>query len=112
MTAHEILSILKKPFTSKGAATVRDNTHADECQLLQSSSLVGSAMKSQTEEHLTQDFNAEGSSSKHMEETIMTHSNDRNISDTDAFRLDGLSQPLDCADQRVSHTHSLGLSTG
>ncbi|KAM3263109.1 hypothetical protein P3L10_000103 [Capsicum annuum] len=110
--AHEILSILKKPFTSKGAATVRDNTHADECQLLQSSSLVGSAMKSQTEEHLTQDFNAEGSSSKHMEETIMTHSNDRNISDTDAFRLDGLSQPLDCADQRVSHTHSLGLSTG
>ncbi|KAM3396578.1 hypothetical protein P3S68_000090 [Capsicum galapagoense] len=110
--SHEILSILKKPFTSKGAATVRDNTHADECQLLQSSSLVGSAMKSQTEEHLTQDFNAEGSSSKHMEETIMTHSNDRNISDTDAFRLDGLSQPLDCADQRVSHTHSLGLSTG
>ncbi|KAM3321540.1 hypothetical protein P3S67_002691 [Capsicum chacoense] len=110
--SHEILSILKKPFTSKGAATVRDNTHADECQLLQSSSLVGSAMKSQTGEHLTQDFNAEGSSSKHMEETIMTHSNDRNISDTDAFRLDGLSQPLDCADQRVSHTHSLGLSTG
>ncbi|PHT57826.1 hypothetical protein CQW23_00189 [Capsicum baccatum] len=110
--AHEILSILKKPFTSKGAATVRDNTHADECQLLQSSSLVGGAIKSQTEENLTQDFNAEGSSSKNMEETIMTHSNDRNISDTDAFRLDGLSQPLDCADQRVSHTHSLGLSTG
>lgn len=116
MTAHEILSFLKKPVTSEGAVTVRDNTHAGECQPLQSSSLVCSVIKSQTEEHLPQDFNAEGSSPEHREEEIiMTHSNDRNISEmkvTDAFRLDSISQSLDCANQRVSHTHSSGLSTG
>ncbi|XP_055821731.1 uncharacterized protein LOC129890195 [Solanum dulcamara] len=114
--AHEILSFLKKPVTSEGAVTVRDNTNAGECQPLQSSSLVCSVIKSQTEENLPQDFNAEGSSPEHREEEIiMTHSNDRNISEmkvTDAFRLDGISQSLDCANQRVSHTHSSGLSTG
>ncbi|MCD7450913.1 hypothetical protein HAX54_008975 [Datura stramonium] len=114
--AHEILSILKKAITSKGAVSVRDNTYADECQLQQSSSLVCSVIKSQTEEHLMQDFNAEGRLPEHREEeTIMTHSNNRNISEmkvTDAFRSDGISQPLDSANQRVSHTHSLGLSTG
>ncbi|CAN4077531.1 unnamed protein product [Withania somnifera] len=114
--AHEILSILKKPITAGGAVTVRDNTYADECQLLQPSSLVGSVIKSQTKEHHMRDINAEGSSPEHREEeTIMMHSNDRNVSEmkvTDAFCLDSIFQPLDCAHQRVSHTHSLGLSTG
>uniref|UniRef100_A0A0V0HGP2 Putative ovule protein n=1 Tax=Solanum chacoense TaxID=4108 RepID=A0A0V0HGP2_SOLCH len=31
---------------------------------------------------------------------------------TDAFRSDGISQSLDCSNQRVSHTHSSGLSAG
>lgn len=113
--AHEILSILKKPSTSEDAVTVRDNTYADECQLLQSSSLVCRVIKSQTEEHLRKDFNAEGSSPENREEeTIMKRSKDRNISEmkvTDAFCSDGISQLLDCANQRVSHTRSLGLST-
>lgn len=114
--AHEILSILKKPVTSEGAVTVRDNTYTDKCQLLQSSSTVCSVVKSHTEEHLPQDFNAEGSSPEHREEEIITtHSNNRNISEmkvADAVQLDGISQSLDCANQRVSHTHSSGLSTG
>ncbi|KAK4728917.1 hypothetical protein R3W88_021905 [Solanum pinnatisectum] len=114
--AHEILSFLRKPVTSEGAVTVRDNTFADECQLLQSSSLACSVVKSQTEKHLPQGFKAEGSSPEHREEgIIMADSNDCNISEmkvTDAFRLDGISQSLDCANRRVSRTHSSGLSAG
>ncbi|KAK4365504.1 hypothetical protein RND71_016862 [Anisodus tanguticus] len=114
--AHEILSILKKPITSEGVVTVRGSTYADECELLRSSDLVCSVIKRETEEHLTQDFNAKDSSPEHkVEETTMTHRNDRKISKmkvTDAFHLDGISHPSDCADQRVSHTHLLGLSTG
>ncbi|XP_016470046.1 uncharacterized protein LOC107792351 isoform X2 [Nicotiana tabacum] len=113
--AHEILSILKKPITSKGASTVRDITFAEECQVLQSSSLVCSDIKSQTEEHLLQDFNVKGSSPLHREEqTTMTHSSGRNISEikvTDASHLDDISQSSDCTGQRVSHTQSLSLST-
>nr|XP_016494136.1 PREDICTED: uncharacterized protein LOC107813383 isoform X2 [Nicotiana tabacum] len=114
--AHEILSILKKPISSKGAGTVRDITFADECQVLQSSNLVCSDIKSQTEEHLLQDFNVKGSSSLHREEqTTMTHSSGTNLSEikvTDAFHLDEISQPSDCTGQRVYHTRSLSLSTG
>ncbi|XP_004246089.2 uncharacterized protein [Solanum lycopersicum] len=114
--AHEILSFLRKPVTPEGAVTIRDITFADECQLLQSSSRACSVVKSQTEEHLSQDFKAEGSSPEHREEgIIMVDSNDCNISEmkvTDAFRLDGISQLLDCANQRVSNTHSPGLSAG
>ncbi|TMX01796.1 hypothetical protein EJD97_023537 [Solanum chilense] len=114
--AHEVLSFLRKPVTPEGAVTVRDNTFADECQLLQSSSRACSVVKSQTEEHLSQGFKADGSSLEHREEgIIMVDSNDCNISEmkvTDAFRLDGISQLLDCANQRVSHTHSPGLSAG
>ncbi|XP_059276353.1 uncharacterized protein LOC132030657 isoform X2 [Lycium ferocissimum] len=114
--AHEILSILKKPITSEGVVTVRSSTYADECQLLQSSGLVSSAIKRETEEHFMQYFNDKGSSPEHkVEETIMTHRNDRKISKmkaTDAFHLDSISQPSDCADQRVSQTQSLSLSTG
>ncbi|XP_060206802.1 uncharacterized protein LOC132634764 isoform X2 [Lycium barbarum] len=114
--AHEILSILKKPITSEGVVTVRGSTYADECIVLQSSGLVSSAIKRETEEHFMQYFNAKGSSPEHkVEETIMTHRNDRKISKmkvTDAFHLDGISQPSDCADQRVSQTESLSLSTG
>ncbi|KAJ8555884.1 hypothetical protein K7X08_013380 [Anisodus acutangulus] len=114
--AHEILSILKKPITSEGVVTVRGSTYADECQLLRSSGLVCSVIKRETEEHLTQDFNAKDSSPEHkVEETTMTHRDDRKISKmkvTDAFHLDGISHPSDCADQRVSHTHLLGSSTG
>lgn len=116
MTAHEILSFLRKPVTPEGAVTIRDITFADECQLLQSSSRACSVVKSQTEEHLSQGFKAEGSSPEHREEgIIMVDSNDCNISEmkvTDAFRLDGISQLLDCANQRVSNTHSPGLSAG
>ncbi|XP_049378438.1 uncharacterized protein LOC125843265 [Solanum stenotomum] len=109
--AHEILSFLRKPVTSEGAVTVRDNTYADECQLLQSSSLACSVVKSQTEEHLPQGFNAEGSSPEHREEgIIMAHISEMKV--TDAFRSDGISQSLDCSNQRVSHTHSSGLSAG
>uniref|UniRef100_M1AVZ5 Uncharacterized protein n=1 Tax=Solanum tuberosum TaxID=4113 RepID=M1AVZ5_SOLTU len=109
--AHEILSFLRKPVTSEGAVTVRDNTYADECQLLQSSSLACSVVKSQTEEHLPQGFNAEGSSPEHREEgIILAHISEMKV--TDAFRSDGISQSLDCSNQRVSHTHSSGLSAG
>ncbi|XP_019266739.1 PREDICTED: uncharacterized protein LOC109244151 isoform X4 [Nicotiana attenuata] len=112
--AHEILSILKKPITSKGAGTVRDITFAEESQVLQSSSLVCSDIKSQTEEHLLQDLNVKGSSALHREEQTMTHNSGRNISEikvTDASHLDDISQPSDCTGQRVSHTQSLSLST-